>query len=340
MSISAKELASILGVSPATISMVFNQKPGISDATREMVYAAAEKYGYTNKKAEKMTAETPIIQFVTYKKHSQIVADTPFFSELTEGITQESFAQHCALHISYLYESEDIREQINALKKVNCIGILLLATEMSPEDFDWFQDFTVPVIVLDCYYDSIDFDFVLINNTQGAYKATDYLARCGHTRIGYLHSSVTCGNFNERADGFYNALRAHGLSASDAPVHQISPTSQDGFRDMLRILSGKQELADAYFADNDIIAAAAMKAFQACGYRIPEDISIIGFDDMPLCDMMTPALSTMNVQKKELGAVSVRTLVKQAHAGTTAHSKISLATKLICRESVQNKVQA
>ncbi len=337
MSISAKELAAILGVSPATISMVFNNKPGISDATREMVYNAAAQYGYVNKKAEKNTADAPVIQFVTYKKHEQIIANTPFFSELTEGITRESSLQHCALHMSYVHEAGNIGEQIDALKNINCIGILLLATEMAPSDFDWFRNFPVPIVVLDCYYDSIDFDCALINNTQGAYQATDYLIRCGHSRIGHLHSNVICGNFNERASGFRDALSAHGLSAADVITHNLSPTSQGGFQDMMQILEEKPELAEAYFADNDIIAAAAMKAFQAHGYRIPEDISIIGFDDMPLCDMMNPALSTMNVPKNELGAMGVRKLLRCVNESHTFHTKTSLSTTLICRESVLDK---
>lgn len=336
MSISAKDLAAILGLSPATISMVFNNKPGISDATRELVYNAAAQYGYSNKKADKNATESPVIQFVTYKKHEQIIANTPFFSELTEGITQESSRQRCALHISYIHEPGSIREQVEALKSINCIGILLLATEMSPSDFNWFRDFSVPIVVLDCYYDSIDFDCVLINNTQGAYQATDYLARCGFRRIGYLHSSVICGNFNERASGFRGALRANGLPDEEAIIHEISPTSQEGFQDMMRILEEKPILADAYFADNDIIAAAAMKAFQAHGYRIPEDISIIGFDDMPLCDIMTPALSTMNVPKKVLGAMGVRRLIHRAQTEHDPHLKVALSTTLVTRESVLN----
>ncbi len=333
MAISAKELAGILGVSPATISMVFNNKPGISDSTREMVIRAAAQHGYSSKKLEKLEAAS-VIQFVTYKKHEQIIANTPFFSELTEGITQECFLQNCVLNVSYIHESENMEEQIDAIKKINCVGILLLATEMSPQDFVWFQDFPVPVVVLDCYYDGLPFDCVLINNIQGAFSATDYLASCGHTSIGYLHSSVDCGNFAERADGFYKALRAHGFSAGDSPVHRISPTSTQGHKDMVQILKKRPTLAKAYFADNDIIAAAAMKAFQEFGYRIPQDISIIGFDDMPLCDMMSPSLSTMNVCKKDLGSAAIKQLLNRTRENYRMHLKMSLSTTLVCRESV------
>lgn len=335
MNISAKELAKKINVSPATVSMVFNNKPGISAATRELVLKAAAQYGYDPKKSSDISTPASVIQLVTYKKHGQVVANTPFFSELTEGITQECLRQNCALHVSYVHEKYDMREQIEALKDVNCIGLLLLATEMSEEDFYWFRNFKVPIVVLDCYYDALDFDCILINNIQGSFSATNYLIQCGHRKVGYLHSKVSISNFDEREDGYFKALRANNIPTSHPYIHRIAPTSQEGYLDMVKILEGRPELADAYFADNDIIAAAAMKAFREFGYRMPEDISIIGFDDMPLCDMMIPALSTMNVRKKELGATAIRRLLDRTRNNSMQNLKISMATSLICRDSVK-----
>ena len=111
MNISAKELAKLINVSPATVSMVFNNKPGISDATRELVLKTAAEYGYAPKKNEASGASSRIIQLVNYKKHGKVAADTPFFSQLTEGISTECTRQGCALHISYFYETMDIDSQ-------------------------------------------------------------------------------------------------------------------------------------------------------------------------------------------------------------------------------------
>lgn len=336
MNISAKELAKLINVSPATVSMVFNEKPGISEATRKLVLEAAQKYGYIAKSVS-VSEQTPkVIQLINYKKHGKIAADTPFFAQMTEGITQECVRQNCALHISYFYENLSEQPQLNALKNVSCIGILLLATEMMPEDFQKFKDFKIPVIVLDCYYDELEYDCVLINNIQGAFNATNYLGEHGFRKIGYLRSSIPISNFAERADGYFKALRAHGIDTSHPYVHLLSPTSEEGYRDMANLLAQKPDLADAYFADNDIIAAAAMKAFREYGYRIPEDISIIGFDDMPLCDMMVPPLSTMHVRKQELGATAVRRLIDRVIDDKRENLKMCLATTLIERESVKS----
>lgn len=334
MEISAKELAQLINVSPATVSMVFNNKPGISEATRDLVLSTAAKYGYAPKSAPPASPSSRVIQLINYKKHGKIAADTPFFSQLTEGITQECCRRNCVLHISYFYENMDISAQLASLKEVDCIGILLLATEMQREDFKKFRDFSVPIVVLDCYYDELKYDCVLINNIQGAFNATSYLIQCGHKKIGYLRSNLEISNFAERADGYYKALRANGISTSHPYVHAISPTAEEGYQDMLTVLDAAPELADAYFADNDIIAAAAMKAFRERGRRLPEDISIIGFDDMPLCDMMIPSLSTMRVRKQELGAAAIARLMDRIADNKKEYLKISMSTQLIKRESV------
>lgn len=92
-------------------------------------------------KNEASGASSRIIQLVNYKKHGKVAADTPFFSQLTEGISTECTRQGCALHISYFYETMDIDSQLDALRAVDCEGILLLATEMAPSDFRKFRDF-------------------------------------------------------------------------------------------------------------------------------------------------------------------------------------------------------
>ena len=92
----------------------------------------------------------------------------------------------------------------------------------------------------------LDYDCVLINNIQGAFNATNYLIQCGHKNVGYFHSSLDISNFSERADGYYKALRANGISTSHPYVHPVSPTSDEGYRDMLRLLESKAPIADAY----------------------------------------------------------------------------------------------
>lgn len=335
MSISAKELAQKLNISAATVSMVLNKKPGISEKTRNLVLSAAKEYGYDFSRLGDPDSQKGIIQFVIYKKHGTVVADTPFFSQLTEGIDLGCKSAGYELQISYFYENQDMEEQIQALSGKSFQGLLLLGTEMSVDYFQPFSRLNIPMVVLDTYFEELNCDSVLINNVQGAYIATSYLLQKGFSQVGYLHSSYPIGNFAERADGYYKALRHHKISTDHPYVHKLTPSMEGAYADMLDVLSRKEPVAQAYFADNDLIAAGAMRALKEQGYHIPQDVSIIGFDGMPVCDFLEPTLTTMDVPKKRLGRLAVERLVNKISHGTDAVVKIEMSPKLHERQSVR-----
>lgn len=335
MSISAKELAQKINVSPATISMVLNHKPGISPETRDKVLNAARKYGYDLSKYLSYTEETKNICFIIYKKNGLVVADTPFFSALTEGISNTCKINGLSLNILYLYGHLPVEPQIKELFEKEYHGALLLATEMTKEDFQPFTQLPFPIVVLDCYYEGMAFDTTLINNIQGSYAATSHLIHKGFKQIGYLKSSFRIANFDERADGYFKALRLHHIKKNLNYVLELSPSMEGAYLDMKELLNQNIPLAEAYFADNDLIAAGAMRAFLEFGIRIPEDVSVIGFDDIPLCSFLTPPLSTMRVDKSDFGSLAVNQLLNRIGNPSQSLIKTELSTSLISRDSVK-----
>jgi DNA-binding LacI/PurR family transcriptional regulator len=337
MSISAKELAQKLNVSPATISMVLNNKPGISAETRDMVLSAAKKYGYDLTKYSPYTEKAKNICFLIYKKNGQVVSDTPFFSALTEGISNTCQANSLTLNILYVYANQPIEPQLKELFEKEYHGVLLLATEMGREDFSPFLQLPCPLVVLDCYYEDLAFDTILINNVQGSYVATSRLISNGFKQIGYLKSSFRIANFEERADGYYKALRDHSIKKDFNYVLELSPSMESAYSDMERLLKQGIPLAEAYFADNDLIAAGAMRALLEAGHRIPEEISIIGFDDISLCNFLSPPLSTMRVEKHDFGMLAVKQLQSRIQNPTQSLVKLELSTQLISRDSVRKE---
>lgn len=332
MAISAKELAQKLNISAATVSMVLNHKPGISEATRQLVLSAAKEYGYQFKKAPE-DPDTRTIQIVIYHKNGLILSDTPFFNHVIEGISFQCQTLGFALHMSYVYERDSIEEQIAHLRDLNVDGILLLGTEMAKEDFPRFTTLSMPLVVLDSYFDGIPFDSVVINNIQGAFAGTCYLAGLGHNTIGYLRSSFSIHNFEERAEGYYKALRIHGIETPHPYVCRICPVPDQGYEDMLRYLEDSPRLPTAYFADNDIVAGAAIRALKEKGYRVPEDVAVIGFDNIPFGSLMEPPLATMGVEKQQLGILAVDTLNRRIQNPNTELIKVALGTKVIHRTS-------
>lgn len=329
MSISAKELAAKLNMSAATVSMVLNNKPGISEETKKLVLAAASEYGLKLKKND-----TPgIIQFILYKQNGTIVKDTPFFSQVIEGVSKACKENNYNLQITYFYANDSQENQIKTIKQVNSQGIIILGTEMTKDSFAPFSQLGKPIVILDTYFGDLDYDFVLINNVEAAFQATNYLASLGAKKIGYLCSNYRIGNFIERKDGFKKALAFNKLEYDNNLTIKLTPSIEGAYRDMLEYIKKNQHFADAYFADNDLIAAGVIKALKEKGYKLPEEIKIIGFDDMPICELIEPTLSTMSIQKEFLGTYGLNILIDRINNKNYPKIKTEIAAKKIIRNS-------
>jgi len=326
----------MLNLSEAAVSMALRNKPGVSTKTRRLVQEAAEKNGYDFSRVAKTHTRASHITFVVYKRQGAVVGETPFFSELSEGIVTACEEADYKLNIAYIHKGDNgVQHKIDEIVYSGCAGIVLLGTEMQAEDILLFAGLPIPLVLLDAYFDFLERDCVLINNTQGALMATEHLINRTKVQPGYLRSSYSIGNFEERGDGFYKAVRRHGMSVSKTVVHKLTPSTEGAFADMLEILENGEELAACYFADNDWIAIGAMKAFQKKGYRVPEDVAVIGFDDIPMASYIEPGLSTVHVPKKYMGEVAVKRLTEVIDGGASFPVKIEIATQLKKRQSIK-----
>jgi len=204
MHIKVKDIAKHLGISPATVSLALNNKKGVSEETRKKVLDAIKELGYSTGSFIKPALRTHRnIRFIIYKKHGKVVSDTPFFSALIEGIEQEARDEGFNLIISYLNEVENNQQEIlNMIKEYPTDGVLVLATEMYQQDLIPFKEITIPLVILDRYFEHEMVDSVVISNKEATYEAVKYLHECGHKNIGYLDSSVWIKNFEERKQGF------------------------------------------------------------------------------------------------------------------------------------------
>ena len=145
MSITAKELAEKLGISASAVSIALNGKKGISDEKRDFILRAAKEYGL--KRPLRKSFSSTFINLVIFKKHGMVYGDTPFFAAVTEGISAEVANSGYNLQISYFYGNQDNAEQLKSLSMSDCAGIILLATEMEPEDIQQFLTIGKPIVV-------------------------------------------------------------------------------------------------------------------------------------------------------------------------------------------------
>lgn len=332
MKITVKDIAKASNVSPATVSNALNNRKGVSDEIKQLVFKVAKELDYFKETA----GDRNTIRFVIFKRHGYVVSDTPFFSSLIEGIEKECRAQGYEMLISHVDMNDgDYKDTINNICNDYLSGLLILATEMLPQDLELFGGNGVPVVLLDNYFRNSGFDSVLIGNTDAAYKASNYLSSCGHKKIGYLHSSVHINNFQFRRQGYVDALNDNGLKVDESLQVFLEPTMEGSYRDMKAALDGGNlVLPTAFFADNDIIALGAMRALKEKSVRIPEDVSIVGFDDMPFCEITSPRLSTIKVFKQEMGSIAVKRLLEKLNRKSTTVQKIEVETELIIRDSV------
>lgn len=331
MKINIKTISEVTGFSQATVSNALNNKRGVSRETAARIQAVAREHGYMPE------MKINNIKLVIYKRTGTVVSDTPFFSALIEGVEAESRSAGYETTICNLNRSDPNFEAMRdaLLNDPNC-AILLLATEMEEADIKPFEKALAPIVVLDSWFEEAFFNSVLISNTDSVCSAVKTLTQRGHREIGYLRGSLRIKNFYYREMGWRRALDAAGLTADDAFVFDLTPTMEGARADMDAHLRRRPALPTAFFADNDIIALGAMRAFQAAGYRIPEDISIIGFDDLPFGTISYPALTTIRVHKQEMGRTAVRRLIEIMKNDTGVKTKVQVCNTFVERESVKD----
>lgn len=339
MSVTARDVAREANVSPATVSLVLRGKPGVGQETRERVLECARKLGFEyTPSPEKRPTST--ILLVVYKRHGRVVGDTPFFEELIKGVSDATYRHgYHRLSVSYFYATESRTEQLKAIRSIKCAGIILLATEALAGDIAQFEQLGVPVVLLDSWFPSKRLDSIVIDNSRAAFEAVHYLAKAGHKRIGYLHAGVNIRNFLERQSGFMSAMREiEPDEAANAHIVRVGSTVQSAYDDMCAYLDTNPELCTAYFADNDIVAVGCMKALAEHGVRMPEEVSIIGFDDTSYCELVTPRLSTMVVPKSAMGELAVKRLVELIRGETQGEViRTAVLPTVVERDSVARK---
>lgn len=332
MAITAKEIAKQLNISEAAVSMALNNKTGVSTKRKNEIIAFAKQNGYDFSKINEKNITYGNIALINYRKHGAVVADTPFFEKLTEGIISACKLNKVVLHTIFV-DDENILEQLKTIK-YSYLGLLVLGTEIHEKELQLIANLNLPFVVIDTYFENLDMDYILINNIQGAYLATEYLIKKRKHQPGYLQSSYSILNFDERADGFYKAVRRNGMSPSKSIVHKLSPSFDGAYFDMLALIEQGDELANCYFADNDLIATGAMRALKEAGYNVPKDIAVVGFDNIPLSSQIEPQLTTINVPKQQMGQIAVAQLLEKIKNPTEVKTKTEIATGIVERQSV------
>lgn len=331
MKVSIRDLSKITGFSPATISNALNHKKGVNRETAEEIFRVARETGYLSANA------VTKIRLLIFKKNGQIIEDTPFFQSLIEGFEEECHRLGYEMVISRADQREaDYENQVREILHEQGAAVVVLATEMMDGDLEPYRNAPCPLILLDHWSESMEFNAVLINNADAARMITEHLLNYGHKEIGYLKGSFRIKGFRSRYVGFLTALRKKKIPYREEFTVTLGTSLNDAYQDMLKYLEKNLVLPTAYFADNDMIALGAMKALQEKGYRIPEDVSIVGFDDLPFSEISSPGLTTLRVPNREMGKMAVRRAAELIEGiAADAVTKTQVCPKIVYRDTVK-----
>lgn len=330
-----KELAEKLGISATALSLIINHKPGVSDKTRNDVIEKLKTMGYGSLIKPINTEGTKNIGFVIYKKHGKILDLHPFFLLLMETI--ETYTRQLGYNtVLFTFdERHPIDEQIVYLEKLQLKGAILFATEMDIEDTVPFKNVGFPIVALDNAFPNAPLTTIAIDNRMGTFQAIKRLIDAGITHIGYLKSTTRVSSFNERGEYYQKALKHYNNSFDPADIIEVDYTEEGSYRDFNTFLENNSPLPEAFVCDDDTIASGALRALHEKGYDIPNDLSIIGFNNRPSTTLTTPPLTSVEVSKKALAVSAVDELIRIIEQEIPYYTKkVRIGTSLIEHQSV------
>lgn len=305
------EIAKRANVSRTAVSFALNNKAGISDKTRKKILTIADQLNFKHRK--KRAVESKIagkLGFIKIASHGHIVNrdHDVFISDYIYGINQECKKYNFEFA---LFESDT--SNINELKSLglqNCDGLIILGTELSQNEITSISKLEVPIVFLDTYFDFLPYNFVTMNNKDALLSILTLLKSTGHNEIKMITTELECANIKEREKSFVEAMNHLDLPIKPNSLLNFDSTFLGAYKGMSKLLLAKTELPQAFVCANDIIALGCIKALKEHGIRIPLDISITGFDNLPGSSMSDPALTSYQVPKKHIGKIGMQILIE------------------------------
>ncbi|MDB6000908.1 MAG: helix-turn-helix family protein [Rhizobacter sp.] len=343
MSSTVKGVAKRANVSAATVSLVLNGKSGISEETRAKVLQAASELNYAKRPGKSAQADrSGTLRFLKIAKHGHTVNrdHNIFISDYIDGMSGEANLLGYKLEI-VSFEGEAIEKVVASIAGAAIDGAIVLGTELTEADIQLFQAAATPLVIIDTFCDFSECNFVNMNNKDAVYKIVSHFVENGFKNIGFIGSNVQTINFHLRKAAFLETMKKFGLSFNAKDIVTVDSTYDGAYEDMRAKLNAGLIIPDCYFCTNDIITYGCIKAFREFNVRIPQDLSIVGFDNLPMSATMDPPLTTIDVSKQKIGCLAVRNLDELIKSKKKQPSvKILVGAELVVRKSVMRKAPA
>ncbi len=323
------DVAEQAGVSHSTVSRVLNNKTNVTKETRERVLQAMAKLGYVSNVSARSLAggSSHIVGLVVDHLNSG------YMGELIRGI-DDALGEHSYNLMLYTTHRQVSREMAYVTRLTHNLadGVILIVPRNDHAYLQTLQQRRFPYVMIDYQGYNREVPSIFTTNRKGGYDATSYLISIGHRRIGFITGEMAYGCAPERLAGYQQALADHGIAFDPALVSEGNFLQPQGYLCAQHLLTLPQP-PTALFVSNDVMAFGAMEAASDLGFRIPVDLSIIGFDDVPQATHVHPALSTVSQPLAEMGRQAALLLLRYIANPLAEVERVELSTRLIIRGS-------
>jgi LacI family transcriptional regulator len=333
MAATLTDIADAIGVSVSTVSRVLNDKAAeyrISTETEELVLRMASKLNYRpNHLARGLRL-----------KHTNTLGllapdiSNPFFAHVIKRIQKVAHDQGYSLIVCNTDETLDLeREQVHLLYRKRVDGIIAMPVGLDSTHFEELVEKDVPIVMLDRCFDDMAVNTVVVDNYRGAYDAVAHLVDMGHGRIAFVQGLPGTYTNTERLRGYRDALHDHGVEVDESLIVGGDFRQENGFIET-KLLMNRADRPTAIFATSDLITLGALQTIADEGLSIPEDVSLLTFDDFDFAPFLRCPLTAVRQPKEMMGEMAVKLLIEDLRSGTQSAKRIVLKPKLIRRDSV------
>ncbi len=328
--ITMKDIAAHAGVSKATVSRVVNNDPNVAADLRARVLKAIQELGYQpNRAAQRLRAGSSDVIGL-------LVSDiqNPFFTSVVGGVEEMAYAHQMSILLCNTNEDYSRQQMyLSVMQAENVAGLILSPTPMTDaKSLKKLTQANMPIILLDRSVDGLNADTVVVDNAHGAFLAVSHLIELGYKRIAMIASSPILTTGRDRQQGYREAMQRAGFPVDDNLI-KVGDSRKESGHELARELIEMREPPEAIFVANNLMTLGALGALREHHVRVPEDIALIGFDDMPWSAELCPPLTAISQPTYDLGREAVHLLIRRLAEPKAPYRTVTLQTRLIVRES-------
>ncbi|QUI23122.1 LacI family DNA-binding transcriptional regulator [Vallitalea pronyensis] len=322
-----KEVAALAKTSTATVSRVINETGYVSSEVKQRVLKAVKELDYRPLKRDGKTNTKRTIALVVPD------IENPFFAKLTKEISQISNTlMYNILLINVSGLKNDGGDFLLDLISSRVDGVIYTSSYRFLDVISRVKGNNIPIVVLDREIQDMEIDTIVVNNDHAAFLATEHLIQLGHKHIAFIGGTKNMEISINRHKGYKRALEKYKMAYDETIVKHGDFTMQSGYNATKGLMQSNGHMT-GIVAANDLMAIGAFNYLNAVGYKIPTDMSIVGFDDIDLASSITPKLTTVSYPIKRMSQLAIESIIKHISGTNSACESVSLRSKLIIRDS-------